>query len=84
MSPQTLTAPVKVISNKLNLLVEVWDKDHVGTDDFLGQYALSFTHDAIELDGSDVNVALAPRKMKEKVKGTLTFSISYKRTFASF
>jgi Ca2+-dependent lipid-binding protein len=28
---QTLTTPVKVISNKLNLLIEVWDKDHVGT-----------------------------------------------------
>lgn len=81
-----------MISNRLNLLVEVWDKDHVGTvgslsavvltvqDDFLGQYTLSFAHDSVEMDGQDVTVALVPRKLKEKVKGTLTFSLTYKRT----
>lgn len=53
-------------------------------DDFLGQYALSFAHDSIEMDGSDINVALVPRKKKEKVKGTLTFSLSYKRVYIHF
>eukprot|EP01091_Cochliopodium_minus_P008396 TRINITY_DN1898_c2_g1_i1.p1 TRINITY_DN1898_c2_g1~~TRINITY_DN1898_c2_g1_i1.p1 ORF type:complete len:349 (+),score=113.56 TRINITY_DN1898_c2_g1_i1:299-1345(+) len=56
------------------IYIEVWDKDTIGKDEFLGM---------IEIDGKDIvnggskEYKLKARNKKEKVKGTLTVNLKF-------